>query len=58
MRALRRTVVVALTILATGLVASPGLASDGTARAQRRLNALGCAAGRSTAAPACGPAPG
>jgi hypothetical protein len=45
MRALRRTVVVALTILATGLVASPGLASDGTARAQRRLDALGCAAG-------------
>ena len=31
--------------LATVLVASPGLASDGTAKAQRRLNALGCNAG-------------
>jgi hypothetical protein len=45
MRALRRTAVVVVTILATGLVGSPGLASDGTVKAQRRLNALGCHAG-------------
>ena len=45
MRPLRRTAVVLLTIVATVLVASPGLASDGTAKAQRRLNALGCNAG-------------
>jgi hypothetical protein len=45
MRTARRTVVVLLTVLASVVVAAPGQASAGTERAQRRLNALGCAAG-------------
>ena len=45
MRALRRTAVLVLTILATVSLAAPGQASDGTAKAQRRLNTLGCDAG-------------
>ncbi len=45
MRAFRRTAVVVLTLLATVLAASPGQADAGAARAQHRLNSLGCNAG-------------
>ena len=45
MHPLRRTAVVLLALSATVLVGSPGHASEGFQKAQRRLNALGCNAG-------------
>ena len=45
MHPLRRTAVVLLVLAATVLIPSPGDASEGVERAQRRLNALGCDAG-------------
>ena len=45
MHPLRRTAVVLLALSATVLVGSPGQASEGFQKAQRRLNALGCNAG-------------
>ena len=45
MHPLRRTAVVLLAVTATVLVVSPGYASEGVQKAQRRLNALGCSAG-------------
>lgn len=46
MRALLRTTLVVLTVLATvGITVPPGQASDWAERAQRRLNRLGCNAG-------------
>jgi lipoprotein-anchoring transpeptidase ErfK/SrfK len=45
MHPLRRTAVVLLAVTATVLVVSPGYASEGVQKAQRRLNGLGCNAG-------------
>ena len=45
MHPLRRTAVVLLALAATVTVATPGQASEGVEKAQRRLNALGCDAG-------------
>jgi hypothetical protein len=45
MRALRRSVLVVLLVLASVLLGSPAEASASAEKAQRRLNALGCNAG-------------